>query len=341
MKQKNNLKEIARKLDVSIATVSRVINNKPDVNPQTREKVLTYLKHAGYQPRIITSDLRMIGVVEQYDSSTLSEHYFSGILAGIDERVHAGGFHTVLLHADAIEKEIRWPGESKILSRLDGLIWSTPVFSALFKDLIDSHGLPCVVINNLESGVAMPFVESDNLTASQQAVEYVASLGHSKIGFIGGELSFTNFRDRYEGYKKGMGNAGLAVQADWVIDDMSTVSRAGGREAMHRLLGKGDFPTAVLACNDPVALGLYQGAQERGVRISEDLSIVSFDDFPIAPFLTPALTTFLQPLQKIGSAAVDLLLSMLDGTVPVNEPRRLSIGMTLITRDSARPPRNA
>jgi len=302
--KRKNITEIALQLGLSTATVSRVLNNKPDVNNETREKVLGFLQEVKYAPRtsVRTSPAtknRLIAFVNDFDRYPLAIYYVGGVLDGINHAVFDNGFYSVLISAQTVEKELRWPGTYPVFHQLAGVVWSMPIFEQRHSDFISKLGVPCVVVNNLGKGVPMHLIEVDNFTSVRQAVEYFASLGHRKIGFVGGDMDVANIRDRYSAYLQTMKTLELEIDRDWIIDDLSENTVAGATEGAFRLLGRKNLPTAVIACNDPVSIALYQVAHERGLRIPEDVSIISFDNDPETQFLTPPLTTFKQPFAEI------------------------------------------
>jgi len=180
----------------------------------------------------------------------------------------------------------------------------------------------------------MHLIEVDNFTSVRQAVEYFASLGHRKIGFVGGDMDVANIRDRYSAYLQTMKTLELEIDRDWIIDDLSENTVAGATEGAFRLLGRKNLPTAVIACNDPVSIALYQVAHERGLRIPEDLSIISFDNDPETQFLTPPLTTFKQPFAEIGRASIDLLMRLIDRPPVSGDWQKVDVGMSLVIRES-------
>jgi len=307
---KRRIKDIAADLGVSVTTVSRVMNNKPGIRAETRETVLRYLMEQGRIARD-TGSFKMIGIVDLFSRHRLDNYYISEVIDGADERIHAMNYVSVLVHVDMIEKELLTYGNANILSHFDGLLWMEPMFSEKYHSIVKEKRIPCVVINNCEDAIPIDFIKSDNLAASKKAMRFLVENGHRSIGFIGGYLNLVNHRDRLQGYREGLQDAGIEVDPRLIIDDITSWDVHGGAEGMYRLLGREEVPTAVMLCSDFLAEGAYQAAKAKQMKIPDQISIVSFDDFPLAEYLDPPLTTFRQPLHEIGQTAANRLFEIM------------------------------
>jgi LacI family transcriptional regulator len=330
------MKDIADAAGVSIATVSRVLNNKPDVNPATRDKVLAHVKGTDYRPRQSKTGLRLIGFVNKFQHYDIHGEYVAALISGAHHRVSNHAYSLVLIDSDSVQKEIRWPGRYEILDEVSGVIWSMPVFEDIHRQFLEERGIPHVVINNLGQGVSAPFVESDNVMAAKQAVEYLASMGHTRIGFIGGQMDIANIRDRYDGYLKHMEGFGLEMDKDWIVDDLANIDTNSGIEGTHRLLGRKSLPTALISANESVTVGVYDVLKSRGIRVPDDISIVSFDDTHLSPMLNPPVTTFRQHLGDMAGRAVDFLIDSIHHPEATADAPHIAVPLTLIVRDSVK-----
>ncbi len=333
------MKDIAAAAGVSIATVSRVLNDKPDVNPETRERVLAVLSTSGYRHRSSRfaakeTGQRLIGFVNASRLYPATGSYVSGLIGGVGERCSDHAYNLVLIEADSIQKETRWPGRYGIFEELSGVVWSMPVFQEIHREFLEDRGLPHVVINNIRRGVSAPLVESDNFMAARRAVEYLAGMGHTKIGFIGGAFEIANIEDRYRGYKQHMAEFGLQVNADWVVDDLASLGESSAIEGTYRLIGRRNLPTALICAAESVVLGAYKVFGQRGIGIPDDISILSYDDTPISELLNPPITTFRQPLERITENAVDILMDLIHHPEHITENPHIVEPLTLIVRDS-------
>jgi LacI family transcriptional regulator len=307
---KRTIKDIAADLGVSVTTVSRVMNNKPGLRADTRETVLRYLMDQGRIARD-TGSFKMIGIVDLFSRHRLDNYYISEVIDGADERIHAMNYVSALVHADVIEKELLTCGNANILNHFEGLLWMEPMFNEKFHSIVRDKRIPCVVINNCEENIPVDFIKSDNLAASKKAIRFLVENGHRSIGFIGGYLHLANHSDRFRGYREGLKDAGIEVDPRFVIDDITSWDSHGGAEGMYRLLGREEVPSAVMLCSDFLAEGAYEAAKARQVKIPDQISIVSFDDFPLAAYLDPPLTTFRQPLHEIGRTAANRLFEIM------------------------------
>ena len=329
---KPSIRTISTDIKVSTATVSRVLNNKPDVSSKTRQKVLDYMQRVGYQPHAPQGALRLIGLVDTFSRHTLNSYYLSTIAETFDRKIRGYGYNTVLIPSDQILRGLRV--QASILKSLEGILWMEPIFSKRIASIIAECGVPCVVINNCEEGVGVDAVESDNRSASRQAVEFLLDRGHTAIGFVGGWLHLTNHKDRFDAYKKRMEEAGIRILDDWIIDDITLWNDEGGAEGIHRLLSRKKRPTAALLCSDFLAVGAYRAVREMGLAIPADISFISFDDFPLAQYMEPPLTTFRQPLQEMGDTAAAKLIGLITGE---RKPQgRQYLRCPLIVRKSVR-----
>ena len=339
MAKRKNLKDIAEATGLSMSTVSRVLNDKPDVNDETRRRVLTVVgdapPHAPPRPgRAKIAPL--VGFINRFRSYGINDHYVAQVVAAVNARTFDHAYNLVMIEADSVYKEMRWPGRYDIFDQLAGVIWSMPVFEQMHRDFLTARGIPHVVINNKMRSVDAPFVESDNFTAARQAVEYLVGLGHTRIGFIGGEFSITNMLDRYRGFQQHMKEFGLEVDPDLVIDDIGSVDTAGAIEGTHRLIGRKRLPTALICASQPILLGVYDVFRQRGVRVPDDVSLIAYDDTELLRRLDPPVTTFRQPLLQMGETAVDLLMDQIHHPDRHSDIPHVLEPMTLIVRDSVR-----
>jgi LacI family transcriptional regulator len=310
---KLNIRAISSEIKVSTATVSLVLNNKPDVSPKTRQMVLAYVQRVGYRPHPSNGVLRLVGLIDTFSRHTLNSYYLSAIVEAFDRRIRSYGYNTVLIPSDQVLRGIRGHAHASLLKSLEGILWMEPIFNNRFAAVTAECGIPCVVINNCEDGVAIDTVESDNRSASRQAVEFLLDRGHTAIGFVGGWLHLTNHKDRFDAYRERMTEAGIPIHDDWIIDDITLWNDEGGAEGLHRIMNRKNRPSAVLLCSDYLAVGAYRAVKEMGLSIPADISIVSFDDFPLAQYMEPPLTTFRQPLQEMGEIAAAKLMGLMSG----------------------------
>jgi LacI family transcriptional regulator len=331
------LVSIAEALDLSVTTVSRVLHNKPDVKQETRRRVLEYVQNFGHQPSTGRSDLKLIGVVDTFNRHRLSSYYNAHIFDGIDGKLYEAGYTTTIVHTESIEREQSLFDNVRILNRLSGVIWLEPLFNSHFHQIVNNHNIPCVVINSCEPGIEVDLVECNSFKAAKTATEYLMGLGHRSIAFIGGQLNYTNVMDRLTGYRAALEEAGIQPDPALVIEDISIWNDQGGAEGVYRLFSRSSAHTAILVASDFLLGGVYKAVKELGHTIPGDISVISFDDSPLAPYLDPPVTSCRQPLLEIGARAAERLVRMISTAPSERTPVRTSINMPFIVRNSTGP----
>jgi alanine racemase len=326
------LADIAQQAEVSEATVSRVLNDRPGVAAETRQAVLTALDVLGYErpARLRKRNAGLVGlVVPELDNpifpafaqtieSSLTQHGFTPVLCtqapgGVPEdeyvemlldRQVSGIIFVSGLHADSTADQERY---RKLITR----------------------PLPIVLVNGYAEGVEAPFISCDDRTAGELAVAHLAALGHRKIGLITGPERFYPVKRKIEGYRAAMARLGLTE-----LISLAWFSVEGGDAAANRLLEKG--VTGFVCGSDLMALGAIRAARQRGLQVPEDVSIVGYDDSPLIAFTDPPLTTLRQPVRAMAVAAVRALVDEIKGhAAPHSE---YIFRPELVVRGSTAPP---
>jgi len=330
------IREIARAAGVSIATVSRVINGRPDVSPQTREVVLRVVREHGFSTNRNARALSggrtgLVGVT----LPILEAAYFAVIVSGTAEALYEHDMRIVLcptLHQH--EREVT------LLDRLmhgttDGAVLMLPEESNAELRALQETGYPFVVVDprvQLDQGI--PAVSASNASGARAVVEHLLSLGHRRIGAILGPADWMATTERLNGYRSALAAAGVLVARDLVVE--SDFSIESGEAAAAALLDLPERPTAIFGFNDNVAIGVLRAAAERGLGVPDDLSVVGFDDSEQSGLVTPALTTVRQPLAEMGRMAVSLLLRLLDHQRV--EAMNIELATRLVVRESTAAP---
>ena len=326
--------DIAKKSGFSITTVSKVINNYPDVSQKTRKKILQTIEELDYHPSsnarsLMTKKYWTIGVVYIEELNHGIQHpFFSAVIESFRSEMEDAGYDLLLISKKIEQRKTGYIERFKQRG-VDGVIVVSPI--KLTKDVqeIVDHDIPSVFIDLYHSKVST--VNSDNVDGSMQVVKYLHSLGHRKIAHIaGGDQTFAG-RAREQGFIQGMKEQGLEVREDYLING-GLFDVSGGFEAMQQLLALRDRPTAVYAAGDMMAIGAMRAIQEAGLQIPDDISIVGFDDIELAKYVTPSLTTIKQDAQTIGQQAADLLLKQIDHKKKI--PLGVMVPVSLIERGS-------
>lgn len=326
--------DIAKKSGFSITTVSKVINNYPDVSQKTRKKILQTIEELDYHPSsnarsLMTKKYWTIGVVYIEELNNGIQHpFFSAVIESFRKEMEDAGYDLLLISKKIEQRKISYIERFKQRG-VDGVIVVSPI--KLTKDVqeIVNHDIPSVFIDLYHSKVST--VNSDNVDGSIQVVKYLHSLGHRKIAHIaGGDQTFAG-KAREQGFIQGMKELGLEVRKDY-IENGGLFEVSGGYEAMKKLLELKDLPTAVYAAGDMMAIGAMRAIQEAGLRVPDDISIVGFDDIELAQYVTPSLTTIKQDAQTIGQQAADLLLKQIDNKKKI--PLGVMVPVSLVERGS-------
>ena len=326
--------DVAREAGVSYATVSRVINNKGYINPETREKVLRAVTKLGYvvnqQARSLAGGRsQVVGLVVR----DLGTSYIGEIIHGIDEEL-ANASYDLMLYTTH-RRKIR---ESTYVATLtqglaDGLLLVLPREPGAYIETLRRRGFPYVLIDHQGIDETGPSVGATNRRGGYDATRYLIELGHRRIGFITGSLDLGCSIDRMAGYHAALTEFGLPTDPGLIRegDFMQPAGYTGARE----LLALPHRPTAIFASNDVSAFGVMEAARDCGLRIPEDISIVGFDDIPQASHVNPPLTTVRQPLEQMGRVATRMLLETIaDRQRPA---ARVELPTELVIRASCRP----
>jgi LacI family transcriptional regulator len=303
--------DVAHAAGVSATTVSRVLNNKDYVSSETVEKVRRVIQELNFSASIAAKGMRSrtthaIGLVVP----EVTEPFELAIIRGVGSVIKGSGYDLLIYSADdpPLDKRAFWEREHVTFlsgGLTDGNIVVTPSSTAY------PENARIVVIDPLVEDGHVPSVTATNRLGALEAVNYLISLGHRRIGFIGGRPDAESAIRRLEGYRDGLARAGLAYQPELV--QSGDFTRKRGREAARQLLQQPNQVTAILAANDASALGVLEVAQELGLSVPKDLSLIGFDNIPETYQTTPRLTTVDQSIQEMGSLATRMLLSILRG----------------------------
>lgn len=328
----SSIHEVARLAQVSTATVSRVLNGSAAVSGPVEERVLRAVEALNYRPNKFARGLAgnlsdCIGVIVP----ELTNPFFGTLVQGIEEAVRAHGLQlTVATGNRSAEQERRatqWLGSHSCDVQI---LWTTAMSNA---ELLEQAGrVPSVILGRLVPELAQRCVYLDDRVGSQLATRHLLSLGHTRIAHV----AFAPYREqdwvaRSAGYRRALEEAGLPVLPELMIE-AGGFDEESGRRATETLLDRGEPFTAIFAGNDQIAAGVLLALRRRGLRIPEDVSVVGFDDVPVARFLYPPLTTIHQPVVAMAQAAVDLALASTSGHAPREVTHKFT--PSLVVRES-------
>jgi DNA-binding LacI/PurR family transcriptional regulator len=330
-----SIKDIARMARVSHSTVSRALRESPLVNPETAEKIRRIAAENGFRASAVARSLatrrtNTIGVVV----TSIADPFVAEVVNGIEEEALAHNYSVFLAncHADS-ERELKVVHSFED-RRVDGIVVTASRVGALYASLLGQMRIPIVLVNNQHPTRYAHSVLIENFEASRRAVGYLIQLGHRRIAYIGDRLGYGSDSERFSGYRAALDEAGIPFQPKLVVHGDGKAE--GGGPAIDTLLAGTDLPTAVFCYNDMTAIGALKRIRARGLRVPDDISLVGFDDLPLALYMEPPLTTVRQPKHEMGRLAMKALLKMLAG---LEAEQNVMVSGELIVRESTAPPR--
>ena len=335
------LEDIAREVGVSRSTVSRVVNEHPNVRDDVRRRVLDVIQSTGYHPNAAARTLAsqrswMIGLVlPRSVSSFFTDPYFPHLTQGIAQACNQHNYTLGLFLVGTQEDEEKiFPRVSR-RGFLDGLLVQSGQIGEVLIDRLVGSNLPLVVLGRPAHASNVSYVDVDNIAAAHNAVVHLIRLGYQRIATIAGPHNSTVSLDRMEGFRQALAERGRTFDEALVAE--GDFSEASGYHAMQKLLTA--KPDAVFAASDIMAIGAMRAVREAGLRVPEDVAFVGFDDLPLATPPDPPLTTIRQPVYQFGTSAMEVLTDLIENGV--QPARRIMMVTELIVRESCGASRRA
>ena len=334
--KKNTIAEVAQEAGVSVPTVSRVLNKRPDVAPETRKRVEEVIDRLGFQPNAVARSLdsnetRTVALIYlHYEPQGLfADPYLAGVTSGIIDVLTADGYYLVTLPIADLEDSPNTLKEFLRSGRVDGVIVHNANIDDPFLEIIGSSHLPYVVLDQEKPlhdwSVS---VSSDHASGIYQLVDYLVRKGHRSIGLIYGDLRRFAGSERANAFRKALADHNLEVREKWIRGGAWYLQ--GGVSGMNSILDEDEKPTAVMASTDLMAMGAIELSRTRGLMVPVDIAITGFDDVPFARYLNPPLTTVRLPYGEFGGIAAGSLLGLIKKEEIISRsilvPVRLVIG---------------
>ena len=325
--------EIAKDAGVSRSTVSRVINDDPNVRAETRKHVRAVMQKRNYLPNAAARGLaagktRILGlVIPMRVSALFVDPYFPQLIQGISNACNQNDYSTMLWLAEP-EYERRMLRQIVSSGLIDGVVIASALNDDPLIEALRQNAVPFVLIGRHTTYSDINYVDVDNRVAARDAVMYLLRLGYKRVATIAGSLKMIAGADRLSGYKDALKARGISPDPALIVE--SDFTEAGGYEAMLRLLRQN--PDAVFVANDVMALGAMRALREAGKRVPQDVALIGFDDMPFAERTEPPLTTVRQPIQRTGYVATELLIEVLNARD--SAPRRIVLPTELVIRES-------
>lgn len=333
------MKDMARELGVSVATVSRALNDSPNISQPRREMIQKYAKEHNFTPNSIAKDLRntktkpikIIGVI----LPEIVHYYFSTVLDGIEEEASKRGYRVIVAQShEEYESEVRIC-KSMYENRVCGIIVSLAKETQRYDHFVElqENGLPLVFYDRICHGINASRVVVDDYQGVYTAVSHLIKTGCRHIAYFGAPMHLEISKNRYNGYKDALLKHGLAIDESLI----HICDNCEDAELLTPKLFEGDNrPDAFFAVNDDTAIGIVHACNANGIRIPDEVSICGFSDGFRAKACNPRLTTINQPGRDVGREAVDILLSEVEGILPAHKVNKRIVRTSLVVRGTTR-----
>lgn len=329
----NRIVDVANRAGVSVATVSRVLNDSNLVSGKTKSRVMEAIQELNYTPNAAAKNLRSkramtIGVVV----SDIQVSYYAEIIKGIENMANSLHYNVIICDAqNQKEKEVGYV--SLLLNRtVDGMIFVTPSLSNKELVALVEGGYNVAVIGRLIEHADIPCIHTDNVMIAKDVVNHLIEQGHERIAFLSGYADAIDSYERLEGYMKALRGANLPFIPDLI--ENGDFNEDGGYRAFLRLLDKKAAFTAIFAANDEMALGVYLACQELSISIPEQLAVVGVDNIRLTKYVTPKLSTVEQPKYTMGALLAEKLIDRMNEDV-YRDQRVFCVDSKLLVRESS------
>lgn len=331
-----SIKDVASRAGISATTVSAYLNKSAPVNKATAKKIKEAIEELGYKPNLIARSLRQkktntIGLIV----GNILSHFYSVIAKSVEDTARKYGFRTILCNGDDDhQKELEY---IKVLesSRVEGIILTpTGKNGGYIKEIIES-GMKIVFIDRLVDGVNCNGVIVDNENGSYKAVKHLIEQGYKRIGIISGSMDITTGKERLDGYLKALREANLPENDDFV--KIGDFKKESGVNLSKELLEGKNIPDAIFSTNLEITKGVLTVIRQMGLKVPEDIGLVSFDDSDLTQLFNPPITVISQPVYEIGSTAMEIMINEIKSDKNVEKvPIKKILKTKLIKRASTR-----
>jgi DNA-binding LacI/PurR family transcriptional regulator len=330
------IKDLARHLNISVATVSRAMRDMPEIKAETRDAVLKLAKEWDYQPNLLATNLvknrtKTIGVIVP----DLAYHFFASVIKGIEEEAIARGYSLLLTQTSELYERELTNVQNLSRGQVEGFIVSISQETTDFEHLkrLQRKGIPLVFFDRDADEIDVPKVMVDNVGAAYEATLHLIKNGSKRIAFLAGPSNVTVSNLRQSGYEKAIQDSGLALDETLVVHGNYNLQQA--IELTDELLEMKNPPDGLVVVSDRLALGAIAALRKKNIRIPEDVAIVSFNDEPICTIVTPTLTSVAQPTFEMGKMAITLLINQIENPNSNEKPEVKMFKTELKIRESS------
>lgn len=315
MKEANTLTvtiyDVAREANVSMATVSRVVNGNQNVKPATRKKVLEVIERLEYRPNAVARGLASkktttVGVI----IPDISNNLYAELARGIEDIATMYRYNIILANSDQNEGKELTLLDTMLSKQVDGIVMMSDKVTENIQDSIDHSPVPIVLAGSVDELKEVPSVNIDYFEAAYEAVKVLIDNGHKRIAFISGPMSYTITQYKLAAYKKALEDGGLVVDESLIVSEEGTYD--SGIAAYEEINQVEDAPTAYFAGSDELAIGIIHGVQDAGKQVPDDIEVISFENSKWARMVRPQLSSVVLPLYDIGAVAMRLLTKLMN-----------------------------
>ncbi|MBV8380336.1 MAG: LacI family DNA-binding transcriptional regulator [Paucibacter sp.] len=330
----STIKDVAALAGVSFTTVSHVLNETRPVSAEARARVLAAVEEIGYLPSAVARSLRksetkIVGVLVP----NVQNPFFAELVCGVEACCRQAGYSVLICNSDNDPRHQQDYMRTLLEKRVDGLLLSSAGDDEALARIFKMARVPAVTVDRLVPGVRGDRVSVNNQEGARLAVEHLISLGHRRIACISGPREFEVSRERVEGWRRALADAGIEADESLVVE--RDFSSPGGYAATRELLRGGHGITAVFASNDMMAVGALRAAAELGVRLPQQLSVIGFDDIELSRYVFPALSTAGVSIRELGAEAGRVLIGRIENSTAAL--RDIQLTPSLVVRESTAP----
>ncbi|WP_455661135.1 catabolite control protein A [Pradoshia sp.] len=304
--------DVAREANVSMATVSRVVNGNPNVKPATRKKVNDVIERLGYRPNAVARGLASkktttVGVI----IPDISSIFYAELARGIEDIATMYKYNIILSNSDANQEKELHLIQTMLGKQVDGVVFMSSNITEEHIEELKKSPVPVVLAGTVEDTEQIPSVNIDYRQAVKDAVAFFKENGHERIAVVTGpSTDAITVKEILPGYREALETAGLSFNEDYVVE--TDTSYDSGIEALNQMADLNERPTAIYVCSDEAALGIIHAAYDRGIQIPDELEVISSDNTRLSLMVRPRLSTIVQPLYDIGAVSMRLLTKLMN-----------------------------
>ena len=329
------MKEIAKKLGVSVSTVSRALQDSPELHPETKRKIVEAAKEMNYRPNLLAQSLRIsrsktLGVLVP----EITSHFFASCISGIQDTANTRGYNVIICQSNERIGQEKANIQTLISSQVDGLLISLSRETNTFEHLYELYAreINFVLFDRVEEEIPVSKVTFNDVGGAYQVVKHLLQNGFRRIAYVSGPEDLYISKKRKEGYLRALQEYGVEIEEQLI--QVSDLTLEGNLQVAERILRLHPRPDAVFCMIDPVAVDILTEWKKNNIRIPEDIALAGFTDNPTAAVVEPPLTTVSQPGYEMGKLAVSHLLDQLDGLAS-EDPISIVLDTTLVVRKSS------